>query len=302
MHVNSLHSAAASPPLSIGGQATLACIWEATAPKPGNVYRGADFDDVTYADFVTAAVAIGPIVERAAERGFGDSLVDAVGATNLAVGTNTNLGTLLLLIPLAAVDAIGPEEHLAQASQYVRDATVDDTQQLYQAISSANAGGLGSVTEADVADAPPAMTVHEVMQLAAGRDTIANELTTGFDEVSRVAKRIESEVGCGQSLADAIVIAALDLHARVPDSLIARKLGVEVAEQASRQAAAVLNKRQVLRDAYEAALGDFDFWLRADGHRRNPGTTADVVAAALFVLLRNDRLTWPLRFYGGETE
>ena len=41
-----------------GVQATLACLWEATAPKPGNVYRGADFDDLTYADFITSAAVI----------------------------------------------------------------------------------------------------------------------------------------------------------------------------------------------------------------------------------------------------
>ena len=35
------------------------------------------------------------------------------------------------------------------------------------------------------------------------------------------------------------------------------------------------------------ALADFDFWLRSDGHRRNPGTTADLIAAALFAGLRD---------------
>ena len=43
-------------------------------------------------------------------------------------------------------------------------------------------------------------------------------------------------------------------------------------------------------DAYRSAVADFDFWLRADGHRRNPGTTADLIAAGLFVLLREGRL------------
>ncbi len=38
-------------------------------------------------------------------------------------------------------------------------------------------------------------------------------------------------------------------------------------------------------------------WLRADGHRRNPGTTADLVAAALFILLVEGRLPWPVQFY-----
>ena len=31
----------------------------------------------------------------------------------------------------------------------------------------------------------------------------------------------------------------------------------------------------------------FDRWLRADGHRRNPGTTADLVAATLFAAQRD---------------
>ena len=48
--------------LSLGQCASLACIWEATAAKPGNVHRGADFEDLTYLDLLTSAVAIGPIV------------------------------------------------------------------------------------------------------------------------------------------------------------------------------------------------------------------------------------------------
>jgi triphosphoribosyl-dephospho-CoA synthase len=43
-------------------------------------------------------------------------------------------------------------------------------------------------------------------------------------------------------------------------------------------------------ESYERGLEDFDFWLRSDGHRRNPGTTADLIAAALFVLLREGRV------------
>ena len=89
-------------------------MWEATAPKPGNVHRGADFEDVTYVDFIQSAVVIGPILERARELGVGRTVLEAVRATRDAVGTNTNLGTLLLLarwrrcrtsVPLA--DGIG---------------------------------------------------------------------------------------------------------------------------------------------------------------------------------------------------
>jgi triphosphoribosyl-dephospho-CoA synthase len=49
--------------------------------------------------------------------------------------------------------------------------------------------------------------------------------------------------------------------------------------------------------AYHEAASDFDFWLRADGHRRNPGTTADLITAGLFVALREAIIELPLRFY-----
>ena len=38
-------------------------------------------------------------------------------------------------------------------------------------------------------------------------------------------------------------------------------------------------------------LAEFDFWLRQDGHRRNPGTSADLVAAGLFVSLQDGKIT-----------
>jgi triphosphoribosyl-dephospho-CoA synthase len=47
-------------------------------------------------------------------------------------------------------------------------------------------------------------------------------------------------------------------------------------------------------DVYQAVLADFDFWLRSDGHRRNPGTTADLITAGLFVTLWEGTLRLPL--------
>ena len=35
---------------------------------------------------------------------------------------------------------------------------------------------------------------------------------------------------------------------------------------------------------------EFDAFLRADGHRRNPGTTADMIAAVLFAALRDRKI------------
>ncbi|HIN54128.1 MAG TPA: triphosphoribosyl-dephospho-CoA synthetase, partial [Planctomycetes bacterium] len=50
---------------SLGQMATLACLLEVSAPKPGNVHRGADFEDLTFYDFQTSAVAIGPVFDQA---------------------------------------------------------------------------------------------------------------------------------------------------------------------------------------------------------------------------------------------
>ena len=88
---------------------TLACMLEVTAPKVGNVHRGADFDDVSLNDFLVSAVAIGPILAETHHIGVGQAILQAVRATRELVGSNTNLGMILLLAPLAAV---GPDEEL----------------------------------------------------------------------------------------------------------------------------------------------------------------------------------------------
>src|SRR6266478_681288 len=80
--------------LPLGPAATLACICEVTARKPGNVHPAASFDDVTtYAAFVASAVAIGPVIARVTENGVGQTVLNAVRTTSEAVRTNTNLGT-----------------------------------------------------------------------------------------------------------------------------------------------------------------------------------------------------------------
>jgi triphosphoribosyl-dephospho-CoA synthase len=286
----------AAPPLTLGGCATLACTWEATAAKPGNVYRGADFEDLTYADFLTSAAVIGPIIDRTAEQGVGATILAAVAATRAAVATNTNLGMLLLIAPLAAIPGGVPLS--TQIEQTLAGLNYDDTCAVYRAIPLAQPGGMGEVADADVHEPPPAgLTLRAAMQMAADRDLIARQYTNGFAEVFRTADRIERHTVEGQPLGEAIVLAFMELLAEEPDSLIARKLGLDAAREVSQHTATILDSRRHGDEAFHAMRAEYDFWLRADGHRRNPGTTADVIAAALFVLLREQRLDWPIRFY-----
>jgi triphosphoribosyl-dephospho-CoA synthase len=288
----------AEPPLAPGACAALACIWEATAPKPGNVYRGADFADMSYVDFLTSAVAIVPAIDRAAEQGVGHTVLDGVAATRAAIGPiNTNLGILLLIAPLAAVRIDEPLG--AEIAGVLERLTVDDTRHVYAAIRLVQPGGLGRADEADVNAEPPAITLRAAMQLAAERDLVARQYANNFADVFAAADRLADHAAT-LPLGDAIVRTFLEQLRAEPDTLIARKCGETTAREVSGAAASVLECLSSGADAYQALLADFDFWLRSDGNRLNPGATADLIAAALFVLLRERRLNWPVRFYNSE--
>ncbi len=276
--------------LSVAQAVTLACLWEVTAAKPGNVHRGADFDDVTFSDFATSAVLIGPLLANAATEGVGPTIFNAVRATREAIGSNTNLGMILLLAPLAAVP---PEEDLQSGvARVLRGLTPQDTAAVYQAIALAQPGGLGKVDEADVAGEPPQSLV-EAMRLAAERDFVAKQYADDYREVfEHVVAPLVSACQGGLSLTSAIIDTYVRLIARFGDSLIARKCGEETSQQAAIYAQQVLAAGAPGDENYHEALSDFDFWLRCDGHRRNPGTSADLIAAGLYVVFR-ERLIPP---------
>jgi triphosphoribosyl-dephospho-CoA synthase len=81
--------------------------------------------------------------------------------------------------------------------------------------------------------------------------------------------------------------------AEYPDSLIARKCGMSIARQAQGLASRTLQAGRPGDERYLSALSELDFWLRSDGHRRNPGTSADLIAAGLFVGFREQTLSPP---------
>ncbi len=281
-----------SSAIPVGIAATLASIYEATAHKPGNVHPGAGFADLAYADFVASAVVIGPVIERVRAAGVGKTVLDAVRATREAVGTNTNLGTLLLFAPLAAVPS---EVGLADGiSGVLERLTNEDTRFVYEAIRLSAAGGLDHVKNADVHDdVPTGLTLVDVMRLAADRDLVARQYVNGFaDVIGGPVMWIVEGLSRGWPLSAVIVHAHIRQLALRTDSLIDRKCGPQIANQASDRAGLVLHSGSPGEPSYEQALAKLDAWLRGDGHRRNPGTTADMIAAGLFVLLRESRLDW----------
>jgi triphosphoribosyl-dephospho-CoA synthase len=136
------------------------------------------------------------------------------------------------------------------------------------------------------------------MRLAADRDLVARQYANNFAEIFELAVPALAEgLARGWALNDVIVHTFLTLMRDRPDTLIERKCGREVAEEAASYAASVLRSGVPGDDEYADALADLDFWLRADGHRRNPGTSADLIAAGLFVVLQQGIVKLPIRFY-----
>jgi triphosphoribosyl-dephospho-CoA synthase len=266
--------------------ATLACLLEASAEKPGNVTPGHDFADMRYEDFLLSALAVGPVIGRAQTGRVGRTVLGAIRARRRVTSANTNLGAVLLFAPLAAAHNAGPARDLrGQLRLVLRGLTVDDARQAYRAIRLAQAGGLGRVGEGDVADEPD-ITLRQAMALAAERDSIAREYVTDFALTFESALPLLQEaLGARLPVRRAIVQAFLALLAERPDTLIARKAGPEVAGEVSLRAAQVVALGGLHTPEGRAATARLDAYLRGDGNLLNPGTTADLIAAALFVWL-----------------
>src|SRR3954452_16180002 len=126
---------------AVAGAAQLACVLEASADKPGNITLRHDFADTSYEDMLRSAIALGPELGRAAERGVGDTVLAAVGATRRVAGANTNLGIALLLAPLARAALLGATTLREGAEEVLGALTLDDAVAAYEAIRLAGAGG-----------------------------------------------------------------------------------------------------------------------------------------------------------------
>jgi triphosphoribosyl-dephospho-CoA synthase len=278
----------------VAALAQLACLLEVSAPKPGNVSPGVAFHDARYEDFLASAVAIGPALAAAAEQPLGVTIRMAVEATHRWTATNTNLGIVLLLAPLARAALTRDGGNLRDALRAtLAGTTVADAEDAYAAIRLVSPGGLGSAAEQDIAHAPT-VPLLGAMALAAGRDTIAREYATAFEATFGVAVpalcRARTD---GLTWSDAIVQAYLSLLAAVPDTHIARKLGAAAAGEVQRRARAALDAGGMHQPAGRVAAVALDHTLRDPHNRQNPGATADVITAAIFVTLLEDGWSHP---------
>jgi len=270
----------------VAAAAQLACLLEVSAPKPGNVSPFAGFRDARYEDFLASAAAIGPALTAAAERSLGATIRAAVEATARWAPSNTNLGLVLLLAPLArAALTPGGAALRARLAATLAATTVADARDAYAAIRLAAPGGLGRAPDQDVAGTPSA-TLRDVMALAVERDAIAREYASDFRSTFELgAPALRAALADRLPWRDAVVETYLTLLGAAPDTHIARKLGLPAAITVQQRGRSVLDAGGVRTAAGREAIAALDGELRDEANTLNPGATADLTGAAIYLVL-----------------
>jgi triphosphoribosyl-dephospho-CoA synthase len=255
-----------------------ACRDELRALKPGNVHIFAAGHGMQTKHFDDAAKAAAPWVARDGGS-LGKRILEAVEASFAVANCNTNLGILLLCVPLAvAAEQRNKSQDLRQRlAAVLRDLDRNDASDVFRAIVKANPAGLGEVDSGDVSS-PPGMTLREAMHLAADRDRIARAYVTDFADIFEFGLP-KLQAARGETPSSDIAITALHMEflSTFTDSHIVRKFGTETAEDVRSEAQ---EYAPFWRNHDLSELLGFDRSLKERG--LNPGTTADFVVATLY--------------------
>jgi len=258
---------------------------EIEAFKPGNISSYSDGHNMTAQDFFLSADVSTPILCKE-EYGLGERVLNSVFATRDAVGCNTNLGMLLLFAPIIMAAESGFEtiEKLRNnLESTLTSITKNDTNQIFEAIRTANPGGLGNANEQDVSNTPSSSLIY-AMKLASKRDSVALQYSNNFNEVFKSGfTTIKNFDKRWNSVKWSTVSCYLTFMASIRDSHIERKHGRKVAEQIRIKSGIIVEKFNNSLDP-EASIGllrDFDRELKTENF--NPGTSADLTAASLLV-------------------
>ncbi|QLH79568.1 triphosphoribosyl-dephospho-CoA synthase [Halosimplex rubrum] len=273
---------------TVAQNAELALLLEvAGTPKPGNVDRHRDHDDLRFEHFLAGAVGARDGLDAAA-RGepLGESFRRAIEGMSAQRGGNTQFGAILLQAPLVA--AAGAEDRTLSpegATAVVDATTVADAADFYRAFEAVDVAvddppeDMAALDVRRGSDAVPALkerglTLAAVMERSADRDGVAREWVQGFDRTFAAAESILS-ADSERPVADRAADAFLELLAAEVDTFVVTQHDRATAERATERARAALD-------------GDIDPEELAEEFAAediNPGTTADTVAAALFVAL-----------------
>jgi triphosphoribosyl-dephospho-CoA synthase len=296
----------------------LAILLEVSSEKPGNVNLTSSFEGTTCQHFLASAVAAGPALQNAAYQGalvsenkvftekveLGQLIKTCTSDVNAwQRGGNTILGTIMLFVPIAAAAGMTTAkkdfslelvEMRKNIDKLISASTALDSVHLYEAIAIANPSGLNKSADLDVND--PAskqrliqknVTLLDVFKIGADYDDISNEWVNNFPVTFDLGYPYLKEQLKTKPLNTAIVHTFLKILSERPDTFIARKVGRQKAIEVSADAKAVLELGGLETEKGKKSLREFDHKLRQSQNKCNPGTTADLTAAALALCTLN---------------
>jgi triphosphoribosyl-dephospho-CoA synthase len=236
---------------------------------------------MTAAEFVRSAEAAAAPLAMPGAR-VGTRILGAVEATLTVVGTNTNLGIILLCAPLAVAAEGRSADLRAALAQVLESLDIQDAELAFRAIARAAPAGLGRVGRHDVAEVAT-VTLKAAMADASARDRIAHQYVSDFEDVfERGEPVLEAALARAAEPKWATLAVYLEFLSAFPDSHIARKHGIATAEDICRTASRY-HQRTRSAENPAALLTDLLAWdalLKERGV--NPGTSADLTVATLF--------------------
>ena len=263
-------------------------------PKPGNVHRTRDYDDMEFEDFLISGIVFGVTIREASSDvdvenpKLGKYILQAVAETDRWIKNNTNLGIVMMTTPIAVAAAISDsfDDVRENVKVLMSNTSVDDACDLYDAINIADAGGMGDQDEYDVASDNAKQelrennqTMYDVLKISAPWDMLAREMTSDMPAVFEIGYPTYHTLKEEKTQNEACLLTFLTILSHVPDTLISRKYGSDEALKISMMTRDLLN----LKDQPDFAdkLKEFDDYLF--NNKYNPGTTADLTAASIFV-------------------
>lgn len=278
------------------------CLEVSGYPKPGNVHRIRDFPDMCFEDFIISGVVIGESIRKAAIKGrefkdsndfsclgLGEIILEAVSETDKWVSNNTNLGIIMLSVPIAASAGISDSfsELRKNINRLILESSPKDTINLYDAINIAQAGGLGSQENYDVSNEDSKKEIlenntnlYDVFKISSPWDYISRELTNSMPISFDIGQKTFRENKDKYGYNTATLKTFLSILSLTEDSLISRKYGNDIAISVSKKAKKVLDSDITSKDG-KLELENFDNYLFQN--KLNPGTTADLTASSIFL-------------------
>ena len=301
----------------VGKCTSLAALLEVSAyPKPGNVHRLRDSPNTKYEHFLAGSVSLFPRMRELAEKslrirnedrewtelGVGESILASTkDMMDWQSGGNVHLGIILLFSPLAAAagsvmreGVVDLEELRGALNKVISGAIPIDAVNIYRAIDEAmSKENLGAVDQLDVKDTSSldkilaeGLTPLDIFRECQARDAICKEWATGFNVTfTEGYPFLRKRLDAGASINEATVDTFLKILSEHPDSLIQRKLGKKDAIAVSVNAKEIIQAGGASTEIGMTMIWELDDELRKENGSLNPGTTADLTAASLFLIL-----------------